>query len=313
MKTSRRILLTIILWSLIGGLLVANLCWAKGYIIYTDRGKGVYAIKTNGTKHTKLFDAPAARPSHDGQYLAVWRPEKVIEILETGTGKRIKEIRLDARLYYDFAWSPNGKWIAYLGLNPVLSEIFLISVQSGEIRQLTSHQRRLRRLVWAPDSRSVFYMDWNMSHRKYWEIDIPKPRRPKEHNLFHKGASFFGTPGAFFSFSHDGKHIAYGSTGGDGGVYIAKPNGTHHRRLNPNGSYRTYQVAWSPDDNYIAFFSYYHETRSSVLYTISRHTFKIRRLVEIPYSAYGLTWADVSALAVEPTGKLTTTWAKLKR
>ncbi|MDE0481580.1 MAG: hypothetical protein OXI67_03265 [Candidatus Poribacteria bacterium] len=312
MKSSKRILLTVIFWSVIGSLFIANLCWAKGYIIYTARGEGVYAIRTNGTKHTKLFDVPAARPSHDGQYLAVWQPGKVIEILETGTGKRIKEIKLDARLYFDFAWSPDGKWIAYLGI-PEFSEIFLISVKSGESRQLTSHQRRLRRLAWAPDSRSIFYMDFNTSRKKYWEIDIPKPRRPKEHNLFHKGASFFGTPGAFFSFSHDGKHIAYGSVAGDGGVYIAKANGTNHRRLNPNGSYRTYQVAWSPDDNYIAFFSYYHETRSSVLYTISRHTFKMRRLVEIPYSAYGLTWADNSALAIEPTGKLTITWAKLKR
>ena len=113
-----------------------------------------------------------------------------------------------------------------------------------------------------------------------------------EYNLFHKGAAFLGTPGAFFSFSHDGKHIAYGSAAGDGGVYVAKANSTNHRRLNPNGSYRTYRVAWSPDDNYIAFFSYYHETRSSVLYTISRHTSKMRRLVEIPNAAYGLTWAD---------------------
>ncbi|MDE0088703.1 MAG: hypothetical protein OXU23_23485 [Candidatus Poribacteria bacterium] len=312
MTTSRRILLTVILWSIIGGLLVANLCWAKGYIIYTIGGDGVYAIKTNGTKPTKLIDTPFSRPSHNGQYLAVWRPSKVIEILETGTGKRIKEIRLDVRLYWDFAWSPDGKWIAYLGLSPEISEIFLISVQSGEVRKLTSHQRRLRRLAWAPDSRSIFYMDFNTSRRKYWEIDIPKPRRPKEHNLFHKDATFFGTPGAFFSFSHDGKHIAYGSAAGDGGVYIAKANGTNHRRLNPNGSYRTYRVAWSPDDNYVAFFSLYPD-RSSVLYTISRHTFKMRRLVEIPHAAYGLTWADSSALGVEPAGKLATKWAELKR
>jgi WD40 repeat protein len=312
MTTSRRILLTVILWAFIGALLITNLCWAKGYIIYTLGGDGVYAIKANGTKPTKLFDAPFSRPSHDGQYLAVWQPGEVLEILETGTGKRIKEIRLDTRLYSDFAWSPDGKWIAYLGI-PDFSEIFLISVQSGEVRQLTSHQRRLQRLAWAPNSRSIFYMDFNTSRTKYWEIDIPKPRKPKEHNLFHKDATFFGIPGAFFSFSHDGNHIAYGSAAGDGGVYIAKANGTHHRRLNPNGSYRTYRVAWSPDDNNIAFFSLYHKTQSSVLYTISRHTFKMQRLVEIPYAAYGLTWADISALAVEPAGKLTTTWGELKR
>ena len=71
MKSSKRILLSVILWSLIGCLLIANLCWAKGYIIYTIGGDGVYAIKTNGTKPTKLFDAPVARPSHDGRHLAV--------------------------------------------------------------------------------------------------------------------------------------------------------------------------------------------------------------------------------------------------
>lgn len=261
-----------------------------------------------------MFDAPVARPSHDGRYLAVLRPSQVIEILETGTGKHIKEILLDTPLYFDLAWSPDGKWIAYLGkIGPRNSEIFLISVQSGEVLQLTTHKRHKRRLVWAPDSNSIFYMDFDTSRRKYWEVDIQKPRRPKEHNLFHKDASFFGITGAFFGFSHDGNHIAYGSAEGDGGVYVAMANGTNHRRLNPNGSYRTYRVAWSPDDNNIAFLSYYHETRSSVLYTVSRHTFKIQRLIEIPNAAYGLTWAHSSALAVESAGKLTTTWVELKR
>ena len=164
-----------------------------------------------------------------------------------------------------------------------------------------------------PDSRSIFYGETGEPRGKYWEIKINKPGRPKEYDLFHKGASFLGTPGAFFSFSHEGEHIAYGSATKDGGVYIAKANGTNHRRLTPNGSYRTYSVTWSPNDLFIAFFSYYHETRTSVLYTVSRHNPKTKRLVEIPNTAYGLTWVNNSALAIEQVQKLSTIWGHLKR
>lgn len=309
-----RLLVTIILWSVIGGLLIVNLCWGKGSILYTIPTDAVYSIGANSTKPKRLFDVIVARPSMDGQFLAVLPTPRVFRILNTGTGKTVKNIRLDTPVDLDFVWSPDGKWIAYIGyIGREVKEIYLISLQSGEIRQLTSHRKNKRRLVWSPDSQSIFYGETGKARGKYWEIKINNPGRPKEYDLFHKGAAFLGTPGAFFSFSHEGDHIAYGSAAKDGGVYIANANGTNHRRLTPNGSYRTYSVTWSPDDYFIAFFSYYHETRTSVLYTVSRHNPKTKRLIEIPDTAYGLTWVNNSALDIEPVQKLSTIWGHLKR
>ena len=59
--------------------------------------------------------------------------------------------------------------------------------------------------------------------------------------------------------------------------------------------------------------SNYHESKTSVLYTVSRHNRKIQSLVEIPIVGYGLAWVHNPVLSVEPTGKLTTIWAQLKR
>ena len=317
MKSLKRLLPTIILGTLIGGLLIMNLCWAEGFIIYSVGGDAVYAIQPNDKKSTKLtIDGPLARPSPDGRLLAIWRHPATFDILAIGTGQSIRKIPVKAPLWPDFAWSPDGQWIAYAGkVGEQMSEIFLISVQNGAVHQLTFHKGRKRRLVWAPDSRSIFYGETGAARSKFWEIDIKRAGNPKEHDdLFHEDARFLGPRGSFFSFSPKGDEIAYGSAADKGGVYIAKANGTHHRKLTPAaGSYRTYQVAWSPDGREIAFFSYYHETRTSVLYIVSRHNRKIQRLVEVPIVGYGLAWVRSPVLAIEPAEKLTTTWAQLKR
>ena len=301
MKTLKRLLPTIILGALIGGLLITNLCWAEGFITYSVGGDAVYAIQPNDMRAVKLIEeGTRARPSPDGRLLAVWRRSQTFDIVSIKTGKRIKEIPLKAPLYVDFTWSPDGQWIAYTGkVGKQLSEIFLISVQSGTIHQLTFHRGRKRRIVWAPDSRSIFYGETGADLSKFWEVSIQSAGNPKEHDLFHEGARFLEISGAFFSFSPKGDEIAYGAAEGKGGVYIAKSNGTNHRKLTPAGSYRTYQVAWSPDGREIAFFCYYHETRTSVLYTVSRHNRKIQRLIEIPSIGYGLAWVHSPVLAVE--------------
>ncbi len=301
---------------LFGCLFVTDRCWGEGFIIYSVGGDAIYAIQPNDRKPTKLtVDGPLARPSPDGRLLAVWQHPETFDILAIGTGQSIRKIPVKAPLFYDFVWSPDGQWLAYAGdTGGRRSEIFLISVQSGAIHQLTFHKGRKRRLVWTPDSRSIFYGETGADRSKFWEIGIERPEAPKEHDLFHEDARFLGPRGSFFNFSLNGDEIAYGSAEGKGGVYVAKANGTNQRKLTPAaGSYRTYQVAWSPDGREIAFFSYYHETRTSVLYTVSRHNRKIQRLVEIPIVGYGLAWVHSPVLAVDPTGKLTTIWAQLKR
>ena len=315
MKSPKRLLPTIIIGTLIGGLLVINFCWGEGFIIFSVPGDAVYAIQPNGKKPTKLVEANFARPSPDGRLLAVWRQPQTFDIVSIATGQSIKEIPVEAPLHLDFVWSPDGRWIAYTGKVWERSEIFLISVQSGAIRQLTSHQKIKRRLVWAPDSRSIFYGETGAPRSKFWKMDIQKEGKPRAHDeLFHENAGFLGMRGSFFNFSQEGDKIAYGSAKDKGGVYVTTANGKNHRKLTPKeDTYRTYHVAWSPDDRKIAFCSYYHETRTSVLYTVSLHNAKVQRLVEISGTFYGLAWVHSPVLAVEPAKKLSTTWGAIKQ
>lgn len=89
MTILRRILVTVIFWAAIGGLLIVNLCWGKGSIIYTVRADTVYSIGANSTKPKRLFDVIVASPSMDGQFSCSTHT-KVFRILTTGTRKTIK-------------------------------------------------------------------------------------------------------------------------------------------------------------------------------------------------------------------------------
>ena len=57
-------------------------------------------------------------------------------------------------------WSPDGKWIAWIGDATGETELCLYDVKAGETRQLTSGaDTYIRTLQWAPDSKHIYYTD----------------------------------------------------------------------------------------------------------------------------------------------------------
>ena len=57
-------------------------------------------------------------------------------------------------------WSPDGKWIAWIGDATGETEVYLYDVGAGTSRQLTSGaDTYIRSLQWAPDSRHLYYTD----------------------------------------------------------------------------------------------------------------------------------------------------------
>src|SRR5713226_6017677 len=135
------------------------------------------------------------------------------------------------------AWSPDGKWIAFLSDRPGQikdtpegkKQLYVISTDGGEAQQLTKTENDLNAFDWAPDAKriafsttdpdpkamkdrkekygeySVVHADYQMAH--LWTIEIPggsapasEPKRLTEGGKFSVGD---------FSWSPDGARIAF--------------------------------------------------------------------------------------------------------
>src|SRR5689334_9611383 len=135
------------------------------------------------------------------------------------------------------AWSPDGKWIAFLSDRPGQikdtpegkKQLYVISADGGEAQQLAKTETDVNAFDWAPDSRriafsmsdpepkslkdrkekygeySVVHADYQMTH--LWTIELPaagaspaEPKRLTDGDKFSIGE---------FSWSPDGTRIAF--------------------------------------------------------------------------------------------------------
>jgi dipeptidyl aminopeptidase/acylaminoacyl peptidase len=135
------------------------------------------------------------------------------------------------------AWSPDGKWIAFLSDRPgqikgspeEKKQLYVIQADGGEALQLTKAENGVNALDWAPDSKriafsamdpepkalkdrkekygeySVIHADYQMTH--LWTVEVPggmapaaEAKRVTEGDKFSVGS---------FSWSPDGTRIAF--------------------------------------------------------------------------------------------------------
>ncbi|MGB6483618.1 MAG: S9 family peptidase [Candidatus Acidiferrales bacterium] len=188
----------------------------------------------------------------------------------------------------DPTWSPDGKWLAFLSARESslpdakkdTAQIYLISPNGGEARQITNVETGVDSFDWSPDGKRIAFTspdpesdahkarekkyggyhiidgDYTMSH--LWVIDVPAPETselPKPARL--TSGQDFTVQG--FRWSPDGTRIAFDATkdpaladGSTANVYILTVADKSVKKLTdapgPNSN-----PVWSPDGAQIAF------------------------------------------------------------
>ncbi|MGB7282512.1 MAG: S9 family peptidase, partial [Candidatus Acidiferrum sp.] len=186
------------------------------------------------------------------------------------------------------AWSPDGKWIAFLSDRPGQNsgtpegknQIYLISADGGEARQLTKVETGVNGFAWSPDARKlafsaedpeskamkdrkekygeymVVHADYTMTH--LWTLEIPadesealpEPKRLTEGAAFSVG-DFAWSPDATriaFSAQRDPDLISMGTAD----IYVvALSDRKANKIVNTPGP--DTDPHWSPDGKQIAY------------------------------------------------------------
>ncbi len=165
-------------------------------------------------------------------------------IADTSSGER-HLLTLAAKSSTNAAWSPNGRWIAFLsdrvaplaGSPANKKQLYVMPSDGGEAQQLTKLENGVGGFEWAPDSKHIAiaaeapetkamkdrkdsFGDYHVLHADYqmrhlWLIELPKTDAAgrtaalEEPKLLTAGDAFSVQS---FSFSPDGARIAFSAT-----------------------------------------------------------------------------------------------------
>lgn len=127
-------------------------------------------------------------------------------------GSDRKLIAPDTGCYQDNpAWSPDGKYIAF-DSGGIPSQIFVVELATGEVRQLTDDAGANRNPVWSPDGSSIIYQS-NYNPDIRGDIFLISIEGNNPTNLTNNPSYDGGG-----AFSPDGSQIAFWSTRAKAGI-----------------------------------------------------------------------------------------------
>jgi Tol biopolymer transport system component len=178
--------------------------------------------------------------------------------LESGS-ELVAPARVDQRYIggrLDGAWSPDGRYLAYLGSADRLGApsrsrpIAVRSMETGEVRELLTGLNRISRFHWSPDGRFLLIAARDEDNQKgLYRVDLQTAERSL---LVGFDVSGYGAIG----WSADGSSVYYGVNYGDGRRVIERNLDSGRERILYHAMAPTEiegPVVVSPDDRRMAF------------------------------------------------------------
>ncbi len=213
--------------------------------------------------------------------------ERDLWIADTTTGEG-HQLTASKKSSTNAAWSPDGKWIAFLSDRPGQisgtpegkKQIYMIAADGGEARQITKVETGVNIFAWSPDSKQmaftaddpepkamkdrkekygeyeVVHADYNMAHLWMMEIPaaesapIPEPKRLTAGTTFTVGELAWSPDGTRIAFTaqRDPDLISMGTAD----IYlVGASDGKVKKIVDTPGPDRN--PHWSPDGKQIAF------------------------------------------------------------
>jgi Tol biopolymer transport system component len=173
-----------------------------------------------------------------------------VRLIEVGSGgKRLRLSPLHGTVD-EFAWSPDGRFIAYVYGGDAGGQVYVVNSSGGRPRQVTHELSTSYEssISWSHDGRTLFYessLDENNGD-VLWTVDAAGG---DAHRLTHDHTSDQSP-----AWSPDGRSVAYTAYHGDAAeIDVVNADGTGAHRLVGKAGEKDTQPAWSPDGKRLAF------------------------------------------------------------
>ena len=321
---SRRCLLLLLL-----ALLVAWDSTAQGFesrIVFASNRDGdwdIYSMDANGDKLAQLTNHPADDRfpgcSPNGRRIAFASERGVTDDLYVmdSDGSNVVRLTRDNFLEGNPSWTPDGTRFAFDSFRFVVGnwEIYAMDPDGNNLINLTKHKWHDVVPSWSPDgSKMAFVSSRDLGFNTPYHIFVMNADGTERRNLTgdtHLRENWGPT------WSADGRKIAFSSRrffreGTRNDIFVITADGRELEQLT-DGARINRSPAYSPDGTKIAY-----ESRRGGDYHIFLMDADGRNAVKLTKSPPGTdnvmpTWLPLGAFAVNPSGKLSTSWGKLKR
>ena len=265
------------------------------------------------TEHEKSDEDPACSP--DGRRI-VFRSERDFKpdlYVMDRDGNNVIRLTNDNDFESRPSWSPDGTRIAFSAFRFLVgnSEIYVMDAEGNDPINLTKHEMDDSRPSWSPDGSAIAFSSKPAAVIAAAAFNIfvmnadGKARRnlTGDTNLTNSGSPTWSPDGKKIAFSAQHNHIY--------GIYVMTAEGKKLEMLS-DGEGNNRRPAYSPDGTKIAFDS--DREGSSNLYLMDTNGRNVVKLTRTPAGTANRapSWLFPGAFAVNPNGKLSTSWGTIK-
>ena len=190
--------------------------------------------------------------SSDGKYLAAADKDSANEpfsivLIESRTGHKIQITNPPAGMIGDMgpAFSPDGKAVAFIrAISSGVNDIYIVPIDGGETRRITSERRYIISLAWTADGRSIVFSSNRMGPHALWRVGVNGGPIERMAGVAENASD----P----AFSRDGKKLAFSQFYIDANIWRLDLQSGEARPFIASTQYDS-SPHYSPDGSRIAF------------------------------------------------------------